>query len=152
MRRKDRENDDEGFINQALDDAETIFLALMDGEYPYCLPFNFVRMGRRLFIHSAFDGHKIDLIRKNPHAAFAAALDVKIDRAGSTTYFRSVAGRGRALIVEDELEKRRALDALAEKYRAACPRPCPPETAARVQIIGVDIIEAHGKLSAQRKN
>lgn len=150
MRRTDRLRDDDEFINQVLDDAETIFLAMMDGEYPYCLPLNFARIGRRLYMHCALEGRKKDLLERDPHAAFAAALDVEIDRARSTTYFRSISGRGLASLVEDAEEKRLALDAIAEKYDAACKRPCPPQTAARVLIVRIDIEEIHGKCSSRK--
>lgn len=151
MRRTDRLRDDDGFINQVLDDAETIFLAMMAGEYPYCLPLNFARVGRRLYMHCALEGRKKDLLERDPHTAFAAALDVEIDRAKSTTYFRSISGRGLAVIVKDLDEKRLALDAIAEKYDAACKRPCPPEAASRTLILRIDIEEIHGKYSARKR-
>ncbi len=147
MRRLDRFRDNADFINKVLDDAETIYLAMMDGEYPYCIPLNFARLERRIYFHSALEGHKLDLIRQNPHVAFSCALDVKIDRAKSSTYFRSVCGRGIASIVDDEREKCLALETIGAKYKAACPQPCPPKTAARVAIIRVDIEDAWGKES-----
>lgn len=147
MRRMDRFRDNDEFINKALDDAESIFLAMKDGEYPYCIPLNFARIERHLYLHCAFEGHKLDLIARDPHVAFACALDVTIDRAKSTTYFRSVSGRGLACIVENVEEKCLALEAIGAKYDAACPRPCPPETAARVSIIRIDIEAAWGKES-----
>ncbi len=147
MRRVDRQRDDESFINQVLDDAETIYLAMFDGEYPYCIPLNFCRLDRKLYMHCALEGHKSDLITQNPHVAFATALDIEIDREKATTYFRSVSGRGIARIIGDVSEKCRALEILADKYDSKCPRPCPPRVADRVIIIGIEIEDIHGKQS-----
>lgn len=150
MRRKDRLRDNEDFINKVLDDAESICLAMIDGEYPYCIPLNFVRVEDHLYIHCAFEGHKLDLIARDPHVAFSCALDVVIDRAKSTTYFRAVSGRGLAFIVENVPEKCKALEAIGAKYAAACPQPCPPGTAARVAIVRIDIEAIWGKESVPR--
>lgn len=147
MRRMDRFRDSDEFINRVLDDAESIYLAMKDGEYPYCIPLNFARIERHLYMHCASEGHKLDLIARDSHVAFACSLDVVIDRAKSTTYFRSVTGRGLASIVENVEEKCQALEAIGAKYAAACPRPCPASTAARVAIVRVDIEAAWGKES-----
>lgn len=148
MRRKDRFRDKAEFINKVLDDAQEICLAMKDGEYPYCIPLNFARVDNRLYMHCALAGQKLDLIARDPHVAFACAVDVAIDRAKSTTYFRSISGRGLAAIVEDVAEKCLALEAIGAKYAAACPRPCPPAAAARVAILRIDIEAVWGKESA----
>lgn len=149
MRRADRLREDASFINQTLDEAEEIFLALLDRDYPYCIPLNFARKDDKLYIHCAYEGHKIDLLMTNPHVAFACALDIEIDRAASTTYYRSVSGTGLASIVEDLGEKCLALELIGEKYAARCPRPCPPQTAGRVQIIKIAIVSATGKQNSR---
>ena len=150
MRRKDRMRADREFVDKALDEAQELFLAMMDGSWPYCLPLNFVRADSRLYVHCALKGHKLDLIKADPHVAFACAMDVEVDRMKSTTYYRSVSGKGLASLVEDEAEKCLALDAIGEKYNARCPRPSPPSAAARTAVIRIDIQEACGKLSARK--
>lgn len=147
MRRKDRFRDNEDFINKVLDEAESIYLAMMDGKYPYCIPLNFARADGHLYLHCAHEGHKLDLIAKDPHVAFSCAVDVIIDQAKYTTYFRSVCGRGQASMVEKVEEKCFALEAIGVKYAAACPRPCPPSAADRVAIVRIDIVDAWGKES-----
>ena len=77
--------------------------------------------------------------------AFSLAADVRIDREKSSTYYKSVCGTGRAVVVEDPEEKRLALDCLAERYAARCPRPAPDANVRRVAIIRIDILSLTGK-------
>lgn len=101
-------------------------VALNDGDgAPYAFPVNFVLLGDALYIHTAFTGKKMDLIRKNPRVGFSAYADVRIIREKATTTFRSVCGTGTAIIVEDKEEKRTALDAITVRYKSLCPRPAP---------------------------
>ena len=145
MRRKDREMD-RAFALEVLDKAEWMTLA-MTGEdgTPYCVPVNAVREGDWLYLHSAPEGAKLDLIRKDGRVAFSLAADVRIDREKSSTYYKSVCGTGRAVVVEDPEEKRLALDCLAERYAARCPRPAPDANVRRVAIIRIDILSLTGK-------
>lgn len=146
MRRKDRECNESSFIDEVCDRAETMFLALMDGDYPYCLPVNFARAGNTIYIHSALTGHKLDCIRQKPHVSFSLAVDVEIVRHEATTCYKSVCGRGKASIVEDEKEKGAALDALASRYKAEkCQIPAPVKNINRVAIIRIDIEQITGK-------
>lgn len=151
MRRKDRQRDDISFMHQVLDNAETLFLAFAREDYPYCLPLNFARINNFLYIHSALEGYKLDLLARDGHVAFAAAVDMRIDRQKATTYYRSVSGIGDAAIILDLPEKCRALEAIGQKYAAICPVPCPESTAMRVSIIRVAIIKMSGKESVPRQ-
>ncbi len=106
---------------------------------------NFVLLGDALYIHTAFTGKKMDLIRKNPRVGFSAYADVRIIREKATTTFRSVCGTGTAIIVEDKEEKRTALDAITVRYKSLCPRPAPDSMINRVAIIRIDIDSLMGK-------
>lgn len=148
MRRKDRECNDTAFLDAVLEGAEVLYLALIDPSgQPYCLPVNFVRVGRQLYIHSALTGRKLDCIASHGEVAFSTAIDIAIDRARSTTYYKSICGRGIASIVTDPEEKGRALDALGARYAALCQRPAPQRDIRRVAIIRIDIHQLTGKRS-----
>lgn len=150
MRRKEKLRQDAGFFDEVFSGCEEIFVAFMDGEFPYCLPFNFARTGNRIYIHSALRGHKLDCIAANPNVAFALACGIVIDRPKSSTLYKSASGYGIASVVEDAAEKRQALDLLSLRYKAGCPRPATSEMADRVAIIRIDIISVTGKNSAPR--
>ncbi|GAB1254672.1 pyridoxamine 5'-phosphate oxidase family protein [Desulfovibrio falkowii] len=145
MRKKNRECNDPAFFDEVFAAADEIFLAMHDGDYPYVLPLNFARLGQVIYIHCALEGHKLDCIRQNPRVAFTIIADVTIHREKSTTYFKSLCGKGLARIVEDEAEKGRALDAIAVRYAALCPQPAPSASIRRTGIVRIDIEELVGK-------
>lgn len=150
MRRKDRQREDREFFEDALARASEMFLALHDGQFPYCLPFNFAAEDGFIYIHSALSGKKMDLIRQNPHTGFALAVDVLINRELSTTYYKSICGCGIAEILEDEEEKAHALDLLGRKYKARCDVPASLASVRRTAIIRIRIVQLSGKANAPR--
>lgn len=152
MRRKDRECSSDEFIDLVFQKAEVISLAMFDGDYPYCLPLNFARLDKHIYIHSAREGRKLRCLESNPHVAFCLFTDEEVDQKNFTTYYKSLCGTGFATIVTDVREKCAALDAMGEKYQALCPRPCPPENAARVTIVRIEIKELSGKKNEKKQS
>lgn len=150
MRRKDRECLEPEFMQDVLTKADTLYIAMHDGMYPYCLPFNFALLGNHLYIHSAKSGKKLECLEKNPRVAFCAAVDIEIDTQNATTRYRSVCGQGTASVVSDAAEKRQALAAIARKYEARCTIPASDADINRVQIIGIAIDTMTGKWARAR--
>ena len=72
--------------------------------------------GDKLYFHCAKEGHKIDAIRKNPKASFCVIAQDEIVPEKYTTCYRSVIAFGSVRILENEGEKRRAIEELALKY------------------------------------
>ena len=92
-------------------------LALMgDGEYPYAVPMSYVYDGEKLYFHCAKSGHKLDAIAGNPKASFCVVDRDQVVPEEYTTYFRSVIVFGTMRIIEEEQEKRTAVEKLALKY------------------------------------
>lgn len=145
MRRHDRECSDPAFQDEVFRTATEVFLALRNGDFPYCLPLNFVREGDHLYMHSAREGLKLECVRRDPHVAFSLTVDVRIDTERATTYYKSLCGTGLATIVEDEAEKAHALDILGERYAARCHRPAREADVRRVAILRIDIVSLSGK-------
>ena len=147
MRKQQRECREPAFFDEVFSTADELFLAMHDGAFPYVVPLNFVRQGQYIYIHCALEGQKLDCIRANSHVAFSLTADVRINREKSTTYYKSLCGLGKAVIVEDPEEKGRALDALAQRYAALCPRPAPESAVARTGVVRIDIVALTGKRS-----
>ena len=145
MRKQNRECLDPAFFDEVFSTADDLCLAMHDGDFPYVIPLNFVRQGNIIYIHCALEGHKLDCINRNPNVAFTLAADVRIHQEKSTTYYKSVCGTGRAVLVEDPAEKGRALDALAQRYAARCPTPTPDAVLARTGVVRIDIVDMVGK-------
>ena len=87
-----------------------------DEEYPYAVPLSYVYDGDRLYFHCATSGHKLDAIRRDPKASFCVIDQDQIVPEEYTTYFRSVIVFGTVRIMEEESEKRAAIEKLALKY------------------------------------
>ena len=92
-------------------------LAVVDADgAPYAVPLSFVYTDGKLFFHCAPVGHKIDAIRVNNRISFCVIDRDEVMPESFTTKYRSVIVFGRARILTDETEKRKAIEALAVKY------------------------------------
>lgn len=87
-----------------------------DDDYPYAVPLSFVYADGKIFFHCAKSGHKLDAIARNNKVSFCIIDEDQIVPEEYTTYFRSVIAFGKARILEEEGEKRRAIGKLAAKY------------------------------------
>ena len=121
MRRKDREITNPEQIKSIIGETKILHLALFDGEYPYVVPLHYgyaVQTGLPVFyMHGALEGHKLDLIRANPHICMELECRIQLIEAGENpcgygSAYASVIGRGTAEIVTDPEEKRRGLQLL----------------------------------------
>lgn len=84
--------------------------------YPYAVPLSYVFDGDKLYFHSAKSGHKLEALRRCPKASFCVIDQDQIVPEEYTTYFRSVIAFGTIRELEDEGEKRAAIEKLARKY------------------------------------
>lgn len=87
-----------------------------DDDYPYAVPISYVYDGEKLYFHCAKSGHKLDAICRNPKASFCVIDKDEVVPEEYTTYFRSVIVFGKIRILEDDGEKRSAIEKLALKY------------------------------------
>jgi nitroimidazol reductase NimA-like FMN-containing flavoprotein (pyridoxamine 5'-phosphate oxidase superfamily) len=120
VRRNEREITDPGTLESILKSARVLRLGLSDGDQPYVVPLNFGYRDQALYIHSARQGRKLDIIKKNNRVCFEADVDheiVEAERACDWTMkYRSVVGFGIASLVEDLPGKREALEVIMGQY------------------------------------
>ena len=121
MRRKDREITDISEILEIIGRADVLHLGLFDGEYPYVVPLHFgyeYSDGRLLFyMHSAPEGHKLDLIKADHNACAELECGAELVPGGENpcsygAAYASVIARGRAAVVTDVQEKIKGLKLL----------------------------------------
>ena len=91
-----------------------------DGDYPYAVPLSFAYEDGKLFFHSATAGHKLDALERSEKVSFCVIAADDVVPSKFTTHFRSAIVFGKARIVRDDVEKRRALMCLAKKYSPDC--------------------------------
>lgn len=87
-----------------------------DDDYPYAVPLSYVYHDNKIFFHCARTGHKRDSIIRNEKVSFCVIDKDQIVQEEYTSYFRSVIVFGRARILEEDREKRKALEILTAKY------------------------------------
>lgn len=112
--------------NQKLDMAECIavlqrgtsgVLALAgDNGYPYAVPISYVYHDDKLLFHCAKEGHKLDAIARSNKVSFCVIDRDEIAPKEYTTHYKSVIVFGEIRILEDEAEKRTAIEILGRKY------------------------------------
>ena len=116
MRRKNQLLTDEECI-EILNSSTSGTLALLgDNDYPYSVPISYVYNDGKLYFHSALTGHKIDAINMHSKASFCVIAQDKVVPEKYTTYFRSVIAFGKICVIDNDAEKLRAIEILAEKY------------------------------------
>jgi hypothetical protein len=120
MRRAGREITDRAALDDILQSARILFLALRSRPAPYVIPVCFGIEKGTLYVHSALAGTKIDILRLRPVVGFCACTEMTATPGAAACDFssaaRSVVGTGRARIVESEEERIRGLDSIMRHY------------------------------------
>ena len=87
-----------------------------DDGYPYTVPMSYTYSDDKLYFHCAKEGHKIDGIKANDKVSFSVISRDEVIQETFTTHFTSVIVFGKARIVENYIEKKKAMEVLVEKY------------------------------------
>jgi nitroimidazol reductase NimA-like FMN-containing flavoprotein (pyridoxamine 5'-phosphate oxidase superfamily) len=148
MRRKDREITDPETMRAILESAPVCRLALADGDEPYLVPVCFGIDGSALYIHSAHEGKKIDILRKNPRCCVEVdSTDGPLPDDNPCSWemqYRSVLCTGTARFVTDNGEKQKALTCILKHYGGE-EHAFSEKDLDRVCVIRIDIREMTGK-------
>jgi hypothetical protein len=95
-------------------------VAISDENEPYIIPMCFGFRDGILFFHSAQEGKKIEILKKNNKVCFEMDIDTELVEGEKGCdwgiKYSSVVGFGKAAFVEDIQEKRNALHILLEHY------------------------------------
>ena len=116
MRRKKQTLSQQEIANILHKGTSGVLALLGDNDYPYAVPISYVYDDGKIYFHSAKSGHKIDAIQKTAKASFCVIDEDLVVPEEYTTYFRSVIAFGRIQIIENDSEKRAAIEKLAIKY------------------------------------
>lgn len=154
MRRKDREISDRKEMEAILDAAPVIRLGLIDGDEPYVVPLNFVRLGGAIYFHCAKEGRKLEIIAARPKVCFEATARGEVEAGAApcdcTTYYESVIGWGAARRLEAAEEKTAALAALNRKFGAP-DGPFPPAMLEATAVVRIEIERMTGKAKREKR-
>ena len=151
MRRSDKKIKNNRQIDEIIQKAICCRIALVDGNYPYIVPVNFAVNNNHLYFHSAREGRKIDILRKNNSVCFEIDIEGEIVKSESACSwgmkYVSVIGFGQAFFIEDNAGKKKALDLLMEKYAGKSGFSYSDEELDKIIVIDVKIDTISGKQS-----
>jgi uncharacterized protein len=120
MRRKEKEIKEMAIIDTIIKEAQVCRLAMVDQDKPYVVPLSFGYDGAHIYFHSALEGRKIEVLRKNPHVCFEFDQVIKLKKHKEACEwgmsFKSVIGEGQAILVEEITEKIHALGVIMAQY------------------------------------
>lgn len=151
MRRSDREILDPELIDSIIRGAEICRIAMCSNNIPYVVPMNFGYKDGILYLHSAKEGKKIDILRENPRVCFEMESGIELIPGElacdySMKYY-SVIGSGEAFFIEDREEKKKALDVIMEKVTGRLEHVYNEKAVDAVLIIAVSVKELSAKKS-----
>ncbi len=120
MRRYDRQVTDKNKIIEIINSCTYCRLGLCDEGKAYIVPMNFglTEQDDKLvfYFHSAKQGRKIDLMQKNNEISFEMDTHYKLTSGETacdyTARFQSIIGEGKVYFIEDNEDKKIALDAI----------------------------------------
>ena len=116
MRRKRQQLAHEEAVEILRADTSGVLALAGDDGYPYAVPMSYVYADGKLYFHSARAGHKVDAVARSPKASFCVIAQDDVLPERFTTLFRSVIAFGTIRVLEDEAEKRAAIELLARRY------------------------------------
>lgn len=120
MRRKDKEIVDEKAMVSIIGKAIICRVAMCWQDGPYVIPMNFGYRDNYIYLHSAREGRKLDILQNNDKVCIEFDVDVELvksQKACKTSMeYKSVLIFGKAIILKDITEKKRALDIIMHHY------------------------------------
>jgi nitroimidazol reductase NimA-like FMN-containing flavoprotein (pyridoxamine 5'-phosphate oxidase superfamily) len=151
MRRADKEIKDYQEIAAIMKKAIVCRISLVDGDCPYIVPVNFAVHEKHLYFHSAMDGRKIEILRRNNKVCFEIDINTDIVKGDEPCSwgmkYLSVIGFGQAFFLEKADEKKKAFNVLMEKYAGVGSFSYPEAALKKVLVIDVKIEKISGKKS-----
>jgi uncharacterized protein len=120
MRRSDKEITDPKAIEEIILKSKVCKLAVCEGNQPYIVPLCFGFKDNTLFFHSAPQGKKIDILKKNPNVCFEFEIYTQVIKSAMACKwgmkYKSVIGYGTADFITDKDQKQQAFDIIMKQY------------------------------------
>ena len=114
MRKHNQEIKSKDIINTILSNSKICRIAMIDNGRPYLLPFNYGYKDNCIYIHSAPEGKKIEILKRNNEVCFEIEDHTEIIKNSKpckcATKYRSVVGYGNVEIITDNEQKKNGLD------------------------------------------
>ena len=120
MRRKDKEIVDEKVMVSIIGKAIICRVAMCWQNEPYVIPMNFGYRDNYIYLHSAGEGRKLDILRNNDKVSIEFDVDLELmqsqEACKTSMKYKSILIFGTAVISKGIAEKKRALDIIMHHY------------------------------------
>jgi len=152
MRKANQEISDKNVLEEILSAATICRVAMMDGDLPYIVPFNYGYSEGCIYIHSAPEGKKINLLNQNNRVCFEVEERVELVKTpkacGWSTRYRSVVGYGTVEILSDDRSKQLGLEVIMAQHGAPDLVDFDPRNLTRMVTLKLNITSLSGKQSS----
>lgn len=152
MRKSRQEITDRDILEEILSSQIVCRLAMVDKGRPYIIPVNYGYRDGCLYIHSAPQGKKIELLDENPEISFEVEDKIEITKGERacdwSTRYRSVIGYGRVEILSDQAGKQHGLEVLMAQHGAPELKAFEPKHMKAMVILKLSITTMTGKQSS----
>ena len=153
MRRTDKEITDEKIIHDIISRSAICRLGLVQDGAVYVVPVNYAYEDGFIYIHSASEGKKIDIIRRNPQVSFEIEYFGEIVKGEIACMwgmkYRSVMGTGTIAFIVDHDSKKGGLNLLMKKYSGGGKPDYDPAALEKVLLLKLRIESMTGKQSGE---
>jgi nitroimidazol reductase NimA-like FMN-containing flavoprotein (pyridoxamine 5'-phosphate oxidase superfamily) len=155
MRRKEKEITEQASMEEIIKRSSICRLAMADESgNPYVIPLCFGYRGNTVYLHSAREGRKIDILKNNPRVCVLFDIDQEVlpgkEACEWGMRFQSVIAFGTASFLEKKEEKHDALNIIMDNYSNGNEAWRYPKKAMdAVLIIKIHVEEMTGKVSGQ---
>ncbi len=154
VRRRDRELA-EGEARDILRRADHGVLATVGADgWPYAVPLNHVLSGNVIYVHCAAEGHKLENLAFEERVSYCAVASAKVMPSILSTLYESAVVFGRAALITDGEEKRKALTLLMARFSGEGPSKAEEALSrcgAEPRVIRIEIERITGKAHRQKK-
>ena len=120
MQRKNQEIIDRNVIEEILSKSLICRIGMICNGVPYIVPLNYGYTMNAIYIHSASEGKKIDILKANNKVCFEIEDTAEIIKKDLScdwaTKYRSLIGYGTIEIINDEEQKKRGLDIIMAQH------------------------------------
>lgn len=140
-------------VLQVIDKCDVCRIGLYDGESPYIVPMNFgfesIDGQLWLYFHSAVEGRKLDILKKNPNVCFEMDTSHKLTTGPMpcdySMNYECVMGEGELEIVKNRNDKLHALSMLLKHYGKTGPHEWREEVLAITCVLRLRVNFISGK-------
>ncbi|NVM04174.1 MAG: pyridoxamine 5'-phosphate oxidase family protein [Candidatus Helarchaeota archaeon] len=151
MRRNEKEIKDKELIKNIIEKSTVCRIAMALNNSPYIVPVIFGYEDNFLYIHSAPEGKKIEILKQNNNVCFEMDINHEIVKSDtpckwSMNYY-SIIGYGKASFINDFQEKINAMNIIMKHYSSSNSHKYYEKIVNNLAIIKIEIEKITGKKS-----